>query len=867
MDVAELAMTVDSRDLDRAKRASRGLADEAQKAGRTVATSASVMARNWKIAAAATAGAVVALRSLGTAVRVLREFESSMSQVGAISRASTSDLAAMRDMAKDLGSTTEFTAAQAADGLKFLAMAGFDAQQSLSAIPDVLDLATASAMGLAQAADITSNIMSAFGVAAEDAADVTDALFAVSSRANTSVEQVGEAMKFVGPVAKAMGISVNDAAAAMGVLSDNGLQGSMAGTGLRKVLSSLVNPTNEAADALAAMGINLEDVNPATQDLTDIIDTLATAGISAADALTIFGDRGGPAILALVGNNTRLRTLTAEMQNVEGAATDAATTMRDNLGGDIDSLVSSIQGLIISLGDAGLTAILRTIIQVATNVARGFTAIIDAIARIPAGVNAILGMGSAQQELATASEQAAQAMNEELAKSDLLNGSFTAGRTVALETAQVTLARAKASLQAADALRQENVENIKATEGYRNQLAVQASLRQEIADYTRLRDEAIARGMEEGRVDAERYGNLITDLRTATVLMEKMVAEAGEVTPEIEAAQAVIEQMERDIAAAADGMVVYGGAVGDATDDTNALAEAWNQVAINSSKAVANMGVSVAGGRGGGAQDPRAGYRTEFENQLKDDDEPAGGGGGGGGGSSVDQAAQAREQAAARITALVQSQWTEQQKLNFELERYRTLMNEGTINTDQFGQAQAVLQQQMAEAQWGETQQKIESIGQGLLAAAQNGENLGEALIQMLAQMAAQWLIAAAAAKAADVLSGGILSASMGASGPGGGGVLGLIGLGANANGTNDWRGGPTVVGERGREIVNLPKGSQVIPNDRTNNALKGMQPNVNVAAPEVEVVVLDDPSKVDTYRTTPRGERERARANRRMQS
>ncbi|WP_306151138.1 phage tail tape measure protein [Roseovarius sp. MMSF_3281] len=320
------------------------------------------------------------MAAIGGGVRTLADFEKQMSTVGAVSRASADELAAMRDIAADLGSTTEFTAKQAGQGLEFLARAGFSASEAVEAIPAVLDLATASAMGLGSAADISSNIMSAFAIEAENSAAVADVLAAASSRANTDVQQLGDAMSYVGPVASSLEVSMSDAAAAIGVLSDAGIQGSMAGTSLRRVLSSLANPTKDAVATLRSLGLEMENLNPQTNDLTEIVQRLSDAGLSAADALTVFGDRGGPAILALTSQTGRLEELTGALMDVEGESARMADTMRDNLGGDIDSLWSSIQGLIIALGDAGLTAVVRGVIKTITMLARGITTVVDAVA-------------------------------------------------------------------------------------------------------------------------------------------------------------------------------------------------------------------------------------------------------------------------------------------------------------------------------------------------------------------------------------------------------------------------------------------------------------------------------------------------------
>lgn len=325
------------------------------------------------------ATAALSFRAIGT---TLSGFEKSMASVQAVTKATTADMAAMRDMAKDLGATTEFTASQAAEGLRFLGMAGFTTRQSLEAIPAVLDLSTAAAMDLGRAADISSNMMSAFGISASEAASVADVLAAASSRANTDVTQMGDGMKYVGPVAAAMGVSINDTAAAIGTLSDAGIQGSMAGTGLRRVFSSLANVTPKANKAINSLGLDISQLNPTTNDLVDIVDRLSAAGLDAASALTIFGDRGGPAILALVENNAKLRDLTDGLKDVEGEAARMANTMRDNLAGDFDTLKAAAEGLIIALGDAGVTAVLRGLVSGAATLVSGLGTLVDGIGKL-----------------------------------------------------------------------------------------------------------------------------------------------------------------------------------------------------------------------------------------------------------------------------------------------------------------------------------------------------------------------------------------------------------------------------------------------------------------------------------------------------
>ena len=261
--------------------------------------------------------------------------------------------------------------------MKFLGQAGFETNEIVQAMPGLLDLATAGMLGLGEAADITSNIMSGFGLEAEESARIADVLAAASSSANTNVQQLGEGMKFVAPVASALGISVESTAAAMGVLSDAGLQSSMAGTGLRRVLSELANTSTAGQKVLENYGLTLEELNPQTNNIIDIVQRLSDAGLGAAEAFTIFGDRGAPAILALTSQTDRLRELNAEMENSKGRAGEMADVMANNLAGDIKILKSAIEELTLAGGERGLNGMFRELTQTATVVFQAIAHDID----------------------------------------------------------------------------------------------------------------------------------------------------------------------------------------------------------------------------------------------------------------------------------------------------------------------------------------------------------------------------------------------------------------------------------------------------------------------------------------------------------
>ena len=314
--------------------------------------------------------ALVGALGVSSFVRTIADFEKSIAGVAAVTRATAQEMEVLTDTARSLGATTEFSATQAADALRFLGQAGFSAADAVAASASVLDLATAGTLDLAEAADIASNVMSGFGIAATESARATDVLAAIASRANTDVRQIGEAMAYVAPVARAMGVSLETSAAALGVLGDAGIQASSAGTALRASLAALVNPSTAAANAIERMGLSLAEVDPSSENFVDVIARLSDAGLTAADALTIFGNRAAPAILALTSQVPRLRELEEAMHAAGGEAARMAQIMRDNLGGDLDTLASSIQELVLALGDSGLTEALRATVQALTTAFR-----------------------------------------------------------------------------------------------------------------------------------------------------------------------------------------------------------------------------------------------------------------------------------------------------------------------------------------------------------------------------------------------------------------------------------------------------------------------------------------------------------------
>jgi TP901 family phage tail tape measure protein len=258
-------------------------------------------------------------------------------------------------------------------------MAGFTTNQILEALPATLDLAAAATLSMGQAADITSNIMSGFGLAANQAGRAADVLAAIASSANTDVTGMGQAMKYVGPIARSLGISMEDTAAAIGVLANQGIQGSMAGTGLKTSLSTLVNPSKAAQAAIQSLNLTTNELNPQFNRLDDIIRKLAESGLDAERAFQIFGQRGATAMLALTGDIPGLEKLIGVTNAAAGSAQRMAKIMIDNVKGDADLLKSALTNLTFIIGDAGLTKAVRGFIQEATRMATSLGELLSGI--------------------------------------------------------------------------------------------------------------------------------------------------------------------------------------------------------------------------------------------------------------------------------------------------------------------------------------------------------------------------------------------------------------------------------------------------------------------------------------------------------
>lgn len=314
-----------------------------------------------KFAVKAIGWASTAVSAIGGYVtKVGADFESSMSEVSAISGATGEELDALTQKAKEMGASTKFSASESAEAFKYMAMAGWETSDMLDGISGVMNLAAASGEELAEVSDIVTDAITAFGLQASDSAHFADVLAAASNSANTNVAMLGGSFKYVAPVAGALGYSIEDVSVALGMMANSGIKAEMAGRSLRLMLSRLASPTQEVEEAFEQLGISaseaLTNADGSMKPLSETIEILrgSMSGLDEATkasvASGIAGTEAMSGLLAIVNSSDAdFEKLTESIANADGTAQRMAETMEDNLEGAITIMKSAVEGFGISL--------------------------------------------------------------------------------------------------------------------------------------------------------------------------------------------------------------------------------------------------------------------------------------------------------------------------------------------------------------------------------------------------------------------------------------------------------------------------------------------------------------------------------------
>lgn len=301
-----------------------------------------------------------AASGIGAGTRVVADFDQTLADLRSIIQdTGTSSIdfnyqmAALKSTMEELGATSRYTTSEAGQGMIYMAQAGLEAGEVVAASSHVIDLAVASNTSLARSADIVVQSMRTFNIQAKDAWQVTDTLAMGAKASVTSIEQLAQAMKFVGPIAHTMGVRIDTVVAALGTLSDSGLQASMAGTGLRRIISEIVNPTQKARKILDSYGLTIDKLDIQGLGLVTVLENIRDANIAIGDSFAIWGDRGTPALQTIMTNFDKFQDKLKKinLEKIQGTARSMRDTREDTITGQIKASVSAIQEFIIKFSE------------------------------------------------------------------------------------------------------------------------------------------------------------------------------------------------------------------------------------------------------------------------------------------------------------------------------------------------------------------------------------------------------------------------------------------------------------------------------------------------------------------------------------
>lgn len=294
---------------------------------------------------------------LGLALKTGADFEQQMSRVGAIAEASGKQLHSMTEQAKSLGASTSKSASQVAKGMEELAALGFNANQVMKAMPGVISAAEASGADMAETATVMASSINAFGIEASDATHVADVLAMAANKSAADITDMGTSFQYAGAPAHALGASLEETAAAIGVMRDSGIEASTAGTALRASFIRLANPTKKTKKAMEEMGIHLTDNEGKFVGISNLVGQFQkqmegmTKEQKLANVATITGTEAASGFLAMIdAGPDKIEKMTKSLENSDGASKKAADKMMDNLKGALEEMSGAFETLGIQIG-------------------------------------------------------------------------------------------------------------------------------------------------------------------------------------------------------------------------------------------------------------------------------------------------------------------------------------------------------------------------------------------------------------------------------------------------------------------------------------------------------------------------------------
>lgn len=291
-------------------------------------------------------------------VQTYADFEAAMSEVKAISGATSEEFAQLTEKANQMGAVTKFTASESAEAFKYMAQAGWDAKEMMDGIEGLMSLAAASGEDLGTTSDIVTDALTAFGMSAKESGRFADVMAMAANATNTDVAKMGDTFKYVAPVAGALGYSIEDTAVAIGLMANNGIKASQAGTSLRSLLTNLTHPVGQAEDAINDLGISITNADGSVKPLSQTLQELRSkfSALSEAEraqyAAMLAGQEGMSGLLAIVNASDQdFADLTEQINNSSGAAQEMSDIMMDNLAGKFELFTGALDSMKMSLGE------------------------------------------------------------------------------------------------------------------------------------------------------------------------------------------------------------------------------------------------------------------------------------------------------------------------------------------------------------------------------------------------------------------------------------------------------------------------------------------------------------------------------------
>lgn len=340
---------------------------------------------------AAVGGVITA--GMVSAINTFRDFEYAMKNVQVVSGATGEELQKLTEFARQMGATTKFSATEAAEAQYYLASAGMKTEEIMQTLSNVLSLAAGTQSDLAQTAEMVTATLSQFNLKAEESARVADVFMTAIANSQATMDKLAYSMRYVGPVAHSLGISLEETTSYLMALYNAGYKGEQAGTILRNAFTRLMNVSDDAAMAIQNLGLSMQDVDPSVNSFRDILDKLSQAGASTSDIIKIFGQEAGPGVAAMMSIGAdAIAEYQQKLEQAGGTAEKAAKEQMNTLQGQLDMLKSAFQELQLSLAEA-VIPIIKSFINKLTSLVNWFNNLPEPVKKAISAFTLFSGVG------------------------------------------------------------------------------------------------------------------------------------------------------------------------------------------------------------------------------------------------------------------------------------------------------------------------------------------------------------------------------------------------------------------------------------------------------------------------------------------